>query len=345
MRTTRTPGDFSQQGAESLTTEGDTRQHGKARNHGDLAPEHQANERLLARFLAATSHDSGATARTYVARIRSAVARYERMSGQAVLLSDVLRDAELMAAVFACDISLRTGGKIRRETVNATRTAFVALAASLPPLGDLSRDAARASIRTARALSSHRRGLRLMTKVGDARRASPAHVPTADEIGAVVERLRADGSPLGPQAGDVVALCYCTGLRVGAVLGLRRDHLRQYPDGRWWAVVAEKARHDRRQVEIRGTGAGLLERWAGLAPSDSLWAREGAVLDYRALCRELTKACIAASVQRFTPHALRHAFASDTAIYLGLRGVQLAGGWTAERVAESYIAFRPASGG
>ena len=40
---------------------------------------------------------------------------------------------------------------------------------------------------------------------------------------------------------------------------------------------------------------------------------------------------------RFTPHALRHAFARDLAPYLGLEGTQRAGGWLAAPVLEGYL--------
>lgn len=306
----------------------------------ERTPTEVTNEAPLARFVADTAHDSGGTARTHRNRILAALRRFEQVNGIMPSLAECFGDAELLAKVLGCDSAITREGQILRSTVNGTRNSFQAFAAALPVAGPLNRDEARRVLETARVLSTVQRGLRRRTIAGKAAAPDLRHVPTADEIGAVVECLRANGQPVATLTADVVALCYLTGLRIGAVLQLRRSDVVKMPDGRRWLTVTEKSRHDRRQVELRGERRGLFEEWETLPPDGKIWLRGGIALDYRRACRELASGCEAAGIPIFTFHRLRHAFATDVAVYLGLRGVMLAGGWLAEPVAPTYIGSR-----
>ena len=295
------------------------------------------NRNLLERFRDDTEHDSGRTARTHVQRISAALRRYEAAHGVYPPLAEVFRDPSLLAAILLGDRSLKGEGRIRRSSVNATRNSFAAFAAWLPAAGRLSREEARSTLAEARKSSTIVRGLRRRTAAGLGSEPDTRHVPTQEDIGIVVDCLRGRCTPAASLTADAVALAYVTGMRIGAVFGLRREDVKRVPDGRVWLVTREKARSDRRMVELRGDRDGLLGEWEALPRGASLWTRDGYVLNERAARRELRMACEVSGLPCFTFHRLRHAFASDVAVYLGLRAVQLSGGWLAERVVETYV--------
>jgi integrase len=137
-----------------------------------------------------------------------------------------------------------------------------------------------------------------------------------------------------------VAICYATGLRVGCLLELTRADIIVSPDGRIWLRVKEKARADRRLVDLRGSSPGLRARWLALADGQSLWTTGSLQLTYARARAALSRACGAVGVERFTLHALRHAFASDVAVHLGLDGAMRAGGWKTERTVQRYVHHR-----
>ena len=80
------------------------------------------NEAILDAFVARTSHDSGATARTYRQRIAAQLRRYAlQHQVPAPALRAVLTDVALFGQVLATDRSLRGSGRMSRETVKGIR--------------------------------------------------------------------------------------------------------------------------------------------------------------------------------------------------------------------------------
>ena len=296
----------------------------------------RSNEEILDAFVARRAHDSGATARTERGRIVAQLRRYAvRHAVPIPTLRTVLTDAVLFGAVLATDQQLRGPGRVSHVTVRTTRQAFAALIAALPPPPGVTRDALRSNLATARRATERTVGLRRIVAVGEARR-RPAAVPTAAEIQRVIAALRATLPP-GHAAADLVGFLYLTGVRLGAALALTTADLREMPDGTAWVFVSEKARPDSRPVLVRPEQAALALAWQQLPSGAPLWAVKGRSVRADEVRTWITRGCERAGVPRFTPHALRHAFARDLAPYLGLVGTQRAGGWLAAPVLEGYL--------
>ena len=229
----------------------------------------RSNADILDAFVARRAHDSGATAHTERGRIAAQLRRYAvRHAVPIPTLRTVLTDAVLFGAVLAADQQLRGPGRVSRVTVKNTRQAFAALIAVLPPPQDVTRDALRSNLATARRATERTVGLRRIATIGEAR---PRRfvVPSAAEIARVVAALR-EALPPGHPAPDLVAFLYLTGVRLGAALALTTADLRQKPDGTAWVYVWEKARPDSRPplrpARAGSARAGLAAAAVGRAP-------------------------------------------------------------------------------
>ena len=209
-------------------------------------------------------------------------------------------------------------------TVKQTRQAFAALVAALPPPPGVTRDALRSNLATARRATERTVGLRRIVTIGETR-SRRFVVPSAAEIARVVAALR-EALPPGHPAPDLVAFLYLTGVRLGAALALTTADLRQKPDGTGWVYVWEKARPDSRPLFVRPEQAALALAWRQLPSGAPLWVVNGGPIRPHKVRAWITRGCERAGVPRFTPHALRHAFARDLAPYLGLVGDTARGG-------------------
>ncbi len=295
------------------------------------------NDELLARFEAASERGASSGPRTYRNRVHAALQRLERASGQQWHLLDIIGDADVLAELLRCDRALHADRQITRGTIANTRSALSAFIAWIPlPVG-LSRQQLRGILEDARVHVSTVRGTRLLSSVGRPEGRDDRAVPTAAEIGEVIEQLCKMPEPLALVVADLVATSYMTGIRIGAVLALRRSDLVMMPDRRWYFLVREKSRNDRRPVLARVRRPEQIEKWESLSPESSLWQRQGLTLDEVAARRLVTEAADAAGIPSLQFHRIRHAFATDLAPSVGLRSTMLAGGWLGADVSQGYM--------
>lgn len=301
---------------------------------------HARNAVLLASFERETAHDSGATAATYRGRIASSLRRYRHRYGDEPDLTELIRDAALLAQLLAADRDPATGRLVLTTALNGLRVALRSLIAWLPTADERERERLHGVLRAARDRVSEERGLRKVNVHGRAPEASPGFTPGSEEIVTVVRRLRHDGDPLSRMTADLVEICYLTGARVGALLGLTGADVVRGTDERVRVHVYEKARATRRAVFLPRVRRGLAEEWLARPPEASVWVCDGRQLNYDLALRRLRRACTVEGVEPFGFHRLRHAFASDAGAAIGLAGLQDAGGWKAPHVAEHYYRDR-----
>lgn len=301
------------------------------------------NEELLARFEAASERGASSGPRTQRNRIHAALRRLELASGQQWNLLDVIGDADSLAELLRCDRALHADRQITRGTIANTRNALSAFIAWIPLPAEISRPQLRQILAEARMQVSTVRGTRLLSVVGRPTDTDDRPVPTAAEIGEVIEQLCKMSDPLALVAADLVATIYLTGIRIGAALALRRSDLVMMPDRRWYFLIREKSRNDRRPVLAQVRRREQFDKWEALAPESSLWQRQGLSLDYAVARRLLTEAAAAARMPSLQFHRLRHAFATDLAPSVGLRSTMLAGGWLGADVSQGYMHQRPES--
>lgn len=300
----------------------------------------QGNAEILNAFVALIAHDTGATARLHQSAIRAGLARYELFSGPKPSLLQVVTTPSLLASLFSLDNSLQRPGEIiGRNTLKHLRGAMRAFVGAVPVPPGIDRAVLRKNVADACCTASRQRGTRYLVKEGRKGPAALRYVPTAKDVQTIVETLTLMPHPLAGGTADLVAFVYGTGIRIGAALELTSNDLNVLPDGRAWAYTAEKARPDRRPVLLSGPRS-LIARWREIEPHKSLWDRDGHVLKVHIARQLLRRAQVAAGVEIFSFHRLRHAFASDLAPYVGLKATMRAGGWVAERSVEGYRHLR-----
>ena len=246
---------------------------------------------------------------------------------------DLIVDPERLGRFLACDRSLVHEREVHVAVVKHVRLAWRAFVGAAPPPGEWTRADLRAVLYEARRQTEQRVGLRWVVAVGRRQMPQPRYVPSAAEIARVVESLRQD--PTTRVVGDLVGFLYVTGVRIGAALQARRSDL-VWRDGSVWLHVAEKSRPDHRALLVRPEHAHLALAWSQLDPEDRLWVADGRPLQAETVRRHLRTACAANGVPRFTPHALRKAFARDLLPAMGLRRVMRAGGWLSSVVLENH---------
>lgn len=306
-------------------------------NWRDLGLADLPNEEVLARFEQGIARGTSSGPYTLGCRIRAALHRQEVATGAEPHLLDCVSNPELLAEVLRRDELLGSPGRrISRRTVQGTINAFRAFTAWVPLPDGISCDSVRGVVASAVAAISVRRGLRRHVAVGETRRAD-RRAPTAEEIQRLIAELRADPHPLADVASDLIGACYLTGVRVGALLALRRRDL-VLEGGQWCFVVNEKARPDRRLVLVALPDRQLLTTWLALPDDAPLWGHRDRVLDYPLAARLFRRAVAAAGLPSDTDlHSLRHAFATDLAAVGGLGLTMRAGGWLGEGVAQGYV--------
>jgi integrase len=296
---------------------------------------HKPNQEILDYYVA-IAPVSERTAQGVADRVRAALAREAAASGAEPPLLPVITTPRLLGRVMRNDQSLRTGRQLNYRTMRLVRHAFRSLIATLPAPPGYTREDLRAVFEEARCEGERIIGLRRRLAVGS-RQSRKSYVPNQGEIATIGAWLCERGAA-GIVYAQLIQFLYGTGLRVGAALDLRARDLRVAPDSSPWVHCHEKARDARRPVLVPPEQRALVTLWRQLPADTHLWTVNGRPVERKNLLYWIERACSAVGVRRFTPHALRAAFARDLLPHLGVRGVMRAGGWrSAKTVTEHYL--------
>ncbi|MCX7719583.1 MAG: tyrosine-type recombinase/integrase [Candidatus Sumerlaeaceae bacterium] len=165
--------------------------------------------------------------------------------------------------------------------------------------------------------------------------------PSASDIGALVESLRCDASPIGRRTLAAVLLMYECGLRRIEVLRLVLEDL-DLPSQtiRVWGKGGSRA--EKTAIPISKEAATALQRWLEVRPevcTDIVFCSlSGQMMSGPALNDSVAKACKKAGLsRRVRPHGLRHAAVSALAHHFGLNDVATFGRWRNATTASYYM--------
>jgi integrase len=154
--------------------------------------------------------------------------------------------------------------------------------------------------------------------------------PVSDDS---LERVRERVSPL---IRDLIDLQNCCGARSGELLSLRGDLIDRTAGDVWVARLDDHktAHHGAlRELAFGPQAQAILKRYLTADMKQPLFPITGA--GYR---RAITRACDAAGIPRWVPHALRHTFATRARSEAGLEAAQAALGHRKADMTEHYAA-------
>lgn len=283
-----------------------------------------------------------------------------RHAGCPVSLAALFCDPVLLGHALVHDRGTIDGRQLSRWTLAQRRSAIRSFASLMHP--ELATSGVDAHVVLDGALRgvAERVGTGYRLTGGSLRRRG-GYAPSAGEVTAVIERMRAEGGFVGARDAAFFGILAESGARVNALRELDGADCVTLPSGRIRLFLHAKGGEEAREVEVSRARADELRRYAEafnrhaaasgwrarvrLGEPGPVWRSSSrGHWPYRSVAATLHDACVAAGIAPFGPHGLRRAFASNAASALPRHIVALAGGWRGlERLDDHYVQARDAS--
>ncbi len=295
----------------------------------------------------------------YRYQLRFVLRAAERLTGRLIRMGDLFRDVSVLGRVLVDAKGGVEGECLSKWTLAQRRSAVRSFASLMHPelVPLLGEDPHMVLHRALRGMAERVGGGYRLT--GGVPRRRGGRAPTADEIAAVLATAGQVPGFVGARNRALFGILAATGTRVNALRHLDGTDCVVLPSGRVRLFLHEKAKVERREVELSRAQADALREYAEefnwhasrqgwqvrvrLGEPGAIWRNsDRGRWSYDDVRRTLQASCAAAGVPPFAPHALRRAFATEAASALPRHVVALAGGWRGlERLDDHYVRPHP----
>ena len=276
-------------------------------------------------------------------------------AGREVGIVELFRRPDLLGQALATDRRGSGTGRASKSTIAHRRTAMRSVAILLRPelRAQISRKPLDVIDEALRAVAERVGcGYRI---AGGTPRTRGGPTPTPDEVQGILAALGATPGWAGLRDGAFFRLLGTTAARVNALRSLDGRDCVRLPDGRTRLLLHQKNGREPHEAELNLQAAAALQRylaahnqWAtatGLAapivlgaPGPVWRSPRGRMWTGRAVRQALRRACAAAGVPDYTPHAFRRFCATQAAERLPRWQAAVAGGWRGtERFDAHYV--------
>ena len=277
--------------------------------------------------------------------------------GREIDLIGLFREPLLLGAILVAAERAGGGSEVSGWTVANRRTAMRSVAGLLAPELEAAGISEPSSVvDEALRACAERVGMRYRLPKAPVRNRG-GHAPSPADVRAVMTAMREEPGWAGRRDAILVELMFVTGCRVNAALGLLGASITRRTGGR--GLIQVHAKHHRDSGEFLIPAALMRQidnyvsdfnSWSrarslgmrvGVGIPGPLWrSHTGRPFRYRPFVARLTAACRRAGVERLTPHAFRHAFASTATESLDRATVARAGGWSSPRLMDAHYMER-----